>query len=386
MLQFLKKLILGILVLVSLIVVLLFITGNSYILKGIRVVYFTGHTTAFIDDHVYFDTRKIEKGTTIPWAEHQNYNTISATETLDSIHDALGTVAYMIIKNDSIWYEKYAEDYDTNSQTNSFSMAKTITTLLLGKAIEKGHIQSLDQAVSDFLPEFSEGKAAQLTVGDLASMAAGLNWDESYSSPFSVTARTYYSKNIRKVMLGLQVVEEPGQEFNYQSGATELLGMVIEKATGTTVSDFASQHFWKPMGMHRDGLWQLDSEKSGLEKTYCCVISNARDFARFGRLFNHDGRFAQRQIINPAFIQTMATPRFAKSAQYGYGTWLARYKGKKVAYMRGILGQYVISIPEDDLIIVRLGHKRSNTHSKHPNHPDDFFIYIEEAYKMLGAS
>ncbi len=342
----------------------------------------TGHNTAYLDDYTHFDNRTIEKGTAIPWAVHKDYNTVQSTDRLNEINEKLGTVAYMIIKNDSIWYEKYADGFGTESKTNSFSMAKSMVTAMLGKAIMDGYIKSLDQPLGDFFPEFSEGLAAKTTVGDLSSMSSGLNWEESYESPFSITAKAYYDTNIREVLLGLEVVDEPGKEFKYLSGNTQLLGMVIEKATGKNLSKYLSESFWKPMGMQQDAIWQLDSEDSGMEKAYCCVASNARDFARFGVLFKNEGVFAGKQILPAEFTKLATTKRFEKDDMYGYGFWLSDHLGKEIFAMRGILGQYVICIPEDDLIIVRLGHKRGQF-VPGESFTEDFFVFIEEAYKML---
>ena len=111
-------------------------------------------------------------------------------------------------------------------------MAKSYVSALLGKAIMEGYIENLNQPVCDFLPEFCEGKAGKMAVGDLSSMASGTNWDEAYYSPFSITTRAYFDDDLEKVMLGLKVVEEPGQHFKYASGDTQMLAMVIEKATG----------------------------------------------------------------------------------------------------------------------------------------------------------
>ncbi|MHA7055575.1 serine hydrolase domain-containing protein [Aquimarina sp. M1] len=379
--KFLKRFLKGILILLVSCVVLLYIFDYDYILKGVRVVYMTGHTTAYIDDYTYFDNHTVEKGTTtVPWQFDADYNTATPTERLNTTNEAMGTVAFMIIKNDQIWYEKYAEDYGTESKTNSFSMAKSITTALLGKAIMDGYIKDMDQPIGDFLPTFSDGLAAKVTVGDLSSMASGLNWTEHYTSPFSITARAYYDPDLREVMTGLDFVEEPGKEFTYLSGNTQLLGMVIEKATGKTLSTYLSESFWKPMGMEQDALWQVDSEDNGMEKAYCCIASNARDFARFGVLFKNEGNFFGKQILPKEFTKLATKKRFENDDMYGYGFWLSDHLDKEIFVMRGILGQYVITIPEDDVIIVRLGHHRGQPQGSFSK---DFFIYIEEAYKML---
>ena len=361
----------------------LYIFNYDYILKGIEVVYLTGHKTAYIDDYPEFDNRTIAAGDDFqPWPVSKEYNTAKPTEKLLEINEELGTVAFIIIKNDSIWYEDYAKAYDENSLTNSFSMAKSITVSLLGKAIQEGKIKSLEQPVSDFFPEYKDYNGTALTVGDLASMSSGLDWDESYYNPFSQTARAYFGENVRDEILNLKVVDTPGKSFKYLSGNTLLLGMILEKATGKKLSNYLSESFWKPLGMKNDALWQLDSEESGMEKAYCCIASNARDFARFGKLYKDKGNWNGAQILDTNFINTATHQRFEDSPQYGYGFWLSDYKNKDIFYMRGVLGQYVIVIPEDDIIIVRLGANLIKR-KEGEDHSPDFFIYIDEAYKML---
>lgn len=367
--------------LLALSITALYVTGHEYILKGIRVVYFTGHTTAFIDDHIYFENDTIPASThPQPWPFHNAFNQAKPTPRLTATHEALGTIAFLVIKKDSIWHESYAQEYDTTSQTNSFSIAKSVITAMLGKAIMEGHIKSLDQEVSDFYPQF-EGSG--LAVGDLASMASGLNWDESYINPFGITARAYYNDNLARAILGLKVIEPPGQSFTYLSGNTQLLGMLIEKASGKRLSRYLHQSFWQPMGFEQPALWQLDDKENKLAKAYCCIASNARDFARFGKLYKNGGNWHGTQLLDSAFIAKSIVPRFEDSPEYGYGFWLSDHLGKQIFVMRGILGQYVITIPEDDLIIVRLGHQRGERDGSSFTH--DFYVYIEEVYEMLAG-
>ncbi|MDC7995058.1 serine hydrolase domain-containing protein [Altibacter sp. HG106] len=360
---------------------LMHVTDTTYILKGIRVVYFTGHTTAFIDDFKYFDNDTIPPSNTPqPWPKHEAYNLAAPTPALQRINEELGTVAFLIFKNDSLWYERYADGYGPTSHTNSFSMAKSVITALLGKAIDDGYIKSLDQPVGDFFPKFTD---TNLTVGDLSSMASGLNWDESYHSPFSMTARSYYDDDLAPLILDLEVVDTPGESFTYLSGNTQLLAIVIEKAVGQKIPDYFNTSFWQPMGAEQSALWQWDDEEHQLVKAYCCWGSNARDFARFGKLFSNNGRWNNTQLLDSTFVQKAIRPRFEASPEYGYGFWLSDHLDKQIFVMRGILGQYVISIPEDDLVIVRLGHERG-AHSGKP-FTDDFYVYVSEAYAMLES-
>ena len=362
----------------------LYIFDFDYLIKGVRTIYLKGHKTAYLDDYKVFDNRTIETGNFAqPWPQHVDYNKSTTTKKLDSLHRNLGSVAFLIIKNDSIWHEKYWEGYSESSKSNSFSMAKSMVSAMLGKAIMEGHIRGLDQPVSDFFAEFSEGIAAQMTVGDLSSMASGLDWDEAYYDPFSVTTRAYFDEKLDQVMLGIKVTEEPGKAYKYLSGSTQLLGMVVAKATGKPLSQYLSESFWKPLRAENEAFWQLDSEENGVEKAYCCVASNARDFARFGRLYKDHGMWNGKRVLDSAFIQKSVNPRFKESPQYGYGWWLPQHEGKSFFMMRGHLGQYVIVQPEDNLIIVRLGHKAIKYDDKVDPFSEDIYAYIEETYKML---
>jgi CubicO group peptidase (beta-lactamase class C family) len=380
--KFLKKFLLWFAILIGVLILGLYVTGYGYLITAIRTVYFHGHVTAFLDDYHYFENRTIQKGVPQPWAFATDYNKIKPTEKLEKLHKEIGTVAFLVIKNGSIWSESYYEGYDRDSKSNSFSMAKSVTSAALGKAIFEGKIKSLDQKVSDFFPEFKAGKATNMTVGDLSSMASGLNWDEDYYSPFSITTRAYFDPDLNKCILGLKCNEDAGKSYKYLSGNTQLLAMVVEKAVGKSLADYVSESFWKPMGAENDALWQTD-HKGGIVKAYCCIASNARDFARFGKLYKQYGKWNGKQILDSAFVAKSIVPRFPDSPQYGYGWWLSDYKDKHIFYMRGHLGQYVIVIPDDDLIIVRLGNHHIRSTSGSP-HSDDFFMYIDEVYKMLA--
>ncbi|MFO7745233.1 MAG: serine hydrolase [Psychroflexus sp.] len=367
---------------IILIVIGLYLSGYGYVFKGIRVVYMTGHDTAFIDDYLYFDNRSIENGSPEPLPKHQNYNSAEVPQKLKDAHETYGTIGFLIFKDGKLWHEDYADGYGPKSNTNSFSMAKSITTLLLGKTIEEGFIESLDQKVIDFFPELKGEYAEQMTVGDLASMASGLNWNEDYYSPFSITAQAYYDENLRDLILNLAVKEQPGQEFDYLSGNTQLLGMVIEKATGQELSNYLSEKFWKPMGMENNAYWQVDSEENGMEKTYCCISSNARDFARMGLLVLNKGKWDGKQLLNENYIEKCINPRFEEDPQYGYGFWLEEIGGRPFFVMQGILGQYVIGDPQKNILIVRLGHERESKSSEQV-FPSDFYEYLNGAYQMM---
>ena len=377
-----KKALKRIFLFLVLIIAILYITDTDYLLKAVRTIYLTGHSTAYLEDYKKFDNQPIDIGTPQPWPIHKDYNTAEETDDLKEINEANGTIAYVIIKNDSIWFENYYDGFDENSKSNSFSMAKSYVSGLMGKAIEEGYIKSLNQPVSDFFSEFSEGLAAKMTVGDLSSMSSGTNWDEAYYSPLSITTRAYFDDDLEKVILGLKVVDEPGTKYKYASGDTQLLAMVIEKATGKKLYKYLEECFWKPLGCENETLWQVDSEEHDLVKAYCCIASNAKDFARFGKLYKDFGKWNGKQVLDSTFVAKSITPRFKESPEYGYGWWLKQQNGKDFFMMRGHLGQYVIVEPNDNIIIVRLGHSKGQN-KEVASFTQDITTYIDEAYKML---
>lgn len=364
-------------------ILILYVFDVDYLLRAVKTIYLKGHTTAFLEDYKEFPNRTIHKGTAQPWAVSKDYNSVPATDKLNTTHKNLQTVAFLIIKNDSIWHESYFDGYTNTSKSNSFSIAKSIVSAALGKAIMEGKIKSLDQKVTDFFPKLKGKYAKEVTVGDLSSMASGLSWDEKYYSPFSIVTRAYFDDHLKEVILGLSIKDKPGQKFNYLSGATQLLAMCIEKATGEYLSNYVSEHFWKPMGAENDALWQLDEADTGIEKAYCCIASTARDFARFGKLYKQNGVWNGKQILARSFVEKSLQPRFSDSPEYGYGWWLHQINGKSVFYMRGHLGQFVIVLPEDDVIIVRLGHLKGKQTTTDP-HSNDLYVYVEEALKMIN--
>ena len=377
-----KKILKGLGLLLIIVFALIYISPYNYILTAVSKIYFNGHTTAFLEDYKEFDNRLIPASEEPqPWAVHEDYNKKIIPQDLEILNKETGTVAFLIIKNDSLFFEKYYDGYGVNSKSNSFSMAKSIVTTLLGKAIMEGHIKSLEQPVKDFFPELKGPYASEVTVGDLSSMASGLDWKESYKSPFNITTAAYFTEDLRELVLNQDISEAPAKSFIYKSGASQLLGMVIEKATATNLSEYLHKHFWEPMGFESDALWQLDSTHSGMEKAFCCLASNARDFARFGRLYKNNGSWNGQQLLDSTFVIKTTKARFKESPQYGYSWWLKEYKNHQMFMMNGLLGQYVVVIPEKNLILVRLGHTTEEPLQGNP-FVKDLEVYLDSAIEM----
>ena len=354
-----------------------------YLSELASTVYKIQRTKADITDYKYFENIEISKSNNPkPWPIHKNYNIKPETQNLKKIHTELGTVAYLIIKNDSIWHEKYYKGYNQNSYSNSFSMAKSIVSATMGKAIGDGYFESLDDKVGVYVDGYSEGYAADLTIGDLSSMSSGLDWDESYSDIFGVTAKSYITSQLNDFIKSRSIIEEPGKSFKYYSASTQLLAMTIEKATQKKISTLVQEWFVEPLGFENNALWQIDGNTNKSIKAYCCFNSNARDFARFGKLYKDFGKWNGIQILDSSFVAKSINPRFEKSPEYGYGFWLGKINENNFFAMRGILGQYVIVIPNKNIIVVRLGEKNLE---KNNDRPKDFDIYLKEALVMLES-
>ena len=374
----------GLLAVLVILVAGLFISGYGYLIElGAKVIEL-GRASAGLEDYVYFDSREIPKSDNPQaWPLHADYNSIPATSKLQKLHQDHRTVAFLVIKNDSIWHEQYFEGFGNDSKTNSFSMVKTIVSASLAKAIEEGDVKSFDQPVKDFLPWLQGAYADVVTVGNLATMSSGLKWKEDYENLLTITPRTYITRDVVEVMKTLPIETPPGERFVYQSGSTQLLSLVLTAATGETISDLVRRYFWNPLGAHADANWRLDTAEKGVEKSYCCFNSNARDFARFAALFKNGGVWNGKQLINADYVQKSITPQFENGQDYGYGWWLGAHMGKRFYSMRGHNGQYVIVFPEADVIVVRLG-RAQLPDLPGVRHSADYLGYMEEAFAMLN--
>ncbi len=386
-LKILKSFFKWLLILMVVLNILILVSGKTYLYKGFANTYLKGRVTADIDEYKIFDNRTVKAGTSKEWAQGKDYNTKKIPSQYLGDMERMKTIAYLVIQNDSIRHEEYWHGYSDTSHTSSFSMAKTFISILVGIAIEEGKIKSLDEPVGNFLPEYEEGDKSKVTIRHLITMSSGINFDESYINPIGFAAEAYYGDDLRKLIFKYDAEREPGKHFEYLSGNTQLLGFVLSKATGMSVSDYASEKLWKPLEAEHDAYWSLD-HKDGDEKAYCCFNSNARDFARIGKLYLDSGRYNGRQIVPEKYVlesiqpaPTMDVKENTSNKRYGYSWWLLpKYKEHNIFYMRGVLGQYIIMIPEKKMTIVRLGRKRELTAIN--GHPTDLYWYIDAALEM----
>ena len=350
----------------------------------ISLVIRSQNTKASIDDYKFFDNVEIKRSDSLfEWPKHNLYNQIGSSKTLDSVHNKNETVAFLVIKNDSIIKEDYFLGYDENSMTNSFSMSKSIISFLFLKSVEQGTIPSLNSKLSDYFPAFNESYGGNVTLSDLSTMSSGLVWEENYKDLMGITAQAYVTKDLNKLMMGSKFSGMSGDKFKYLSGNTQLLAMAIEKANNSTIPELTYKWLWDPMGAKNDALWMIDSKEKNMTKAYCCLSSNAKDFAKVGLVYKNFGKINKQKIIDSSFVSMSIKPRFNSNPIYGYGLWVGKQNNIDFFSLRGHQGQYVIVIPKEDVIIVRLG-KRKSRGSDLNNHPSDFNLYITESLNILN--
>jgi len=378
--RFLLRFIVALGLAISVICIGLWITGNAHLIKAVRSTYLVRKTGPTIDDFPKFENRIVVSSHAQPWSKHKNYNAIRPTADQQELIKSWNTTAFLLIKNGKLFYENYAGDYSETSLTNSFSMAKSFTSLAIGAAIKEGKIKGVDQKVGDFLPEFKSGEKAKISIKDLLTMSSGIDFGESYGDPFGFMAKVYYGSNLYDLTVNKPVIYPTGELWKYQGGNSLLLSFILKEATGESLSDYFSNHFWKPMGASENALWSVN-EKDGLERAYCCFYSNARDFARVGQLILDSGTWKGQELISKEYFMASFKPVNIKDESdkvidyYGYQWWMGDYENEKFYYARGIQGQYIVAIPGWQTVFVRLGHKRDPTRGVEV--PSDLIEYLE---------
>jgi len=343
---------------------------------------------ANLDDYTIFENKEVSVENGADWTDADNYNKKELDQKDREYLENHETVAYLIIQDGKVLFEEYWDGYGTDSHSNIFSATKSIVSLLIGIAIDEGKIKSVDEPIGNYLTEFSEDERGKITIKELLTMSSGLDWNETYSSPTSITTKAYYGKNLREVSTDQQLIEKPGVRFRYQSGNTQLLAFIVEEATGETISKYAERKLWKPMNAVKPALWSVD-KKDGDEKSFCCFNTNARDAARFGQLVLNKGQWNGKQLVSENYI-TDATKAASfllneeKSAAldcYGYQYWVLPYKGMNIPYMRGHRGQYIYAIAEKNAVIVRFGKQKDK--EKQGQITMDIPKYVDIALKIL---
>ena len=369
------------------VIVLLKCSGNEHLIKAVNSTYLDGKEGPTIEDLEVFHTREVKPGN----FQEIDYSLGREIYLIDNSYvrriEKYDPIAFLIIQNEHIIFDKYWAGYSDASMTNSFSAAKSIVGLCILKAIDMGLIRSLDDKAIEYLPELDGEYAEEVTIRHLLQMTSGMNFDESYGDPLGFMAKAYYGDDLEDVTLDYEAETEPGTEWKYLGGNTIMLSIILNRVSNQNLSEFVSRHFWAPLGSPSSALWSLDS-KNGMEKAYCCFYTNALDFSRFGFIVQGMGVAGGKRYISEDLIKELQKPVVLKDGtvipHYGLQWWRIKYKETVVSYARGIFGQYIISIPDWDMTVVRMGWRRGDKDAN--NHPVDLYDYLDFAFDIHEQS
>ncbi|HPF27785.1 MAG: serine hydrolase [Steroidobacteraceae bacterium] len=279
------------------------------------------------------------------------------------------SVALLIWHRGALRYEKYWPGYDQDTRTDPFSAHKSVMGLLVGAAIADGVIKSVDEPAANYLPEWRNDARKDITIQDLLQMSSGLDI-VSFGSWKGL--RLTLGSDLTEVALSVPAERPPGSEFQYLNLNSQLLGIILQRATGKRYAQYLSERLWSRIGAPTAYLW-LDRD-GGMPRTFCCLYTTARGWLQVGLLIKNRGRFEDDQVVPAQWIADMTTPA-ATNANYGYQIWLGspsgqerRYNDKTVKayhsepfeaedviFIDGFGGQRVYVVPSQDLVIVRTG-------------------------------
>jgi CubicO group peptidase (beta-lactamase class C family) len=361
-------------------------TKRLYVNKTIANTILKGRLGPDIDElnwHPYNTITGAQKA----WMWPLNYVNTAPSDSIIQLFEQYETEAYLVIQSDTIIYEYYKSGYDTFSMANSFSMAKSFTAMLIGCAIRDGLIKNINEPIANYISELASDERGAITIMQLLTMSSGIGFDETYSSPFAWPSAAYYGPDVNQLTLNSSIHVKPGTIWSYKGGDTQLLGMILRKVTGKSIAEYASEKLWQPMGATHNAYWSTDEQ--GMEKVSCCYYSHARDFARFARLMLNQGSWNGVQLIDSLYVQQSIQPATYLTddegnnlTKYGFQWWLLQHQGYDIFYARGIRGQYVFAIPEKQMIVVRIGHKRASKAGH--GIPADIYVYLNTALGMVN--
>jgi CubicO group peptidase (beta-lactamase class C family) len=284
---------------------------------------------------------------------------------LDDVLIASETIAFLIVKDDTILFERYDGGHTAASLSQYFSVTKSVTSALIGAAIDDGIIRSIDQHAVEFVPEFVGRGFDRLTIKHLLTMTSGINYVED-DNPFGLHVPFNYTSDIERMILDFRMQAEPGTQYRYKSGDVGLLSLVLSRALAPkSITAYAQERLWWPLGMEHEGVWSLDRD-DGLEKSWCCLAGTARDLAKIGRLYLAQGEWNGKRLLSATWIERSVRlgavddavwpADFAAAGFWSYGyLWWLLAKDERDYLAQGKDGQFLYVNPTRRTIIVRLG-------------------------------
>lgn len=362
-------------------------TGNHHLYNTLASTVFQGRLGPEIEEYKGMVNAELEVGTPEPWPIAKSYGQIQLSESEEAYHQEWQSVSFVVIHKDSLLFEQYWEDFGPDTISNSFSMAKSVVGVLAGIAIDEGYFSGVEEPIYKRMAQYGDSLGRKISVKHLLTMSSGIDFDENYLNPFAFPAKANYGDNLELLVSNYHPAYEPGVYFDYQSGTTQVLAEYLTKCIKRPLSEYASDKLWSEIGAENPALWSLDHE-DGEEKAFCCINATARDFARIGKLYKDHGKWNGKQIVDSAYVAaSVSYPGLqereddSECKRYGYSWWLGEHKNMDFFFMRGIKGQYVLVVPEKDLIVVRMGRKRDV--GKNWPHPDDVYNYLDMGLKMI---
>lgn len=268
--------------------------------------------------------------------------------TVDEYFTARNVAGLLAIKDGKIVYERYGLGNTPNSLWVSFSVAKSVVSMLVGAAVQDGYILSLDEKVTDYLPRLKNSSYDQATIRNIMQMASGVTWNEDYADPQSdVATADFQTLALYEQLRSKPRVAEPGKVFNYNTAETNLVGTLLRSAIGNNLSTYLTDKIWQPFGMESDANWQL-TEPGGGEFGGCCINATLRDYGRLGMFALNDGQAMDGTQILPANWMQDSTAPSLGAAYYGYMWWLNPTGSYSAT---GIFGQGIYIDPAQNIVI-----------------------------------
>ncbi len=328
---------------------------------------------------------KFHKSTPSQQFKVPDYLELDGVEGFSKFMDKGKTVAFLVIRNDTILYEHYDKKYEEDTPIPSFSVSKSFVSTLLAIAIDDGFIKNTSEPITNYIPEFKDERMKNITIQHVLDMQAGFKFGENYFNPFSEVAKYYYGRDLMKFIVKLKAKNEPGKKFKYQSVNTQVLALIIERATKKNIAQYLEEKLWQPLQMEYPASWSVDD--NGTVKAFCCINAKTRDFAKLGRLYLKNGNWDGKQIVSKEWInKTLYFKDDLNDFIYSNHWW---HTSNKLAYSdtinfneipklhkirtdkkgnkkwvlypnedtfaRGVLGQHVYIHAKKNIIIVRLG-------------------------------
>jgi len=274
----------------------------------------------------------------------------------------------LILHNGDVRYERYALGHSPEKRWTSFSVAKSFTSSLVGIAVKEGYIKSLDDSVSDYIKGMKGSAYDNVTIAQLLTMTSGVQWNEDYGDPQSDVAKfsTHVGSNglpsIVSYMRKLPRAYPAGEQWQYSTGETNLIGVLVGEATGSTLSHYLTEKIWKPFGMESQASWLLSPD--GVEMSGCCIQASLRDFARYGLFVLEDGKIDGVSILPEGWFAAATTEQADigyPGVGYGYQWWIFA-DGSFAA--RGIFGQTIFIDRKRQLVVAFNGNWPNATESE----------------------